>query len=136
MGKRAILCVDDEILVLISLIQELKDRFKYRYIYEQATDAFAALQTIDSLVNSGIEVIFIITDWLMPGMMGDEFLEHIAKSYPSIKSIMITGQADEEALVRVRTNQSVIGVFGKPWDSAELFQIIEQADPRPEDTPR
>lgn len=126
MTKKAILCVDDEIIILVSLIRELRFHFKSRYIYEQATDAKSALKIIDELAAENIEVIFIISDWLMPGMKGDEFLEEINAKHPEIRSIMITGQADVEAIERIKRINSVLAIFNKPWDPELLISTIEQ----------
>jgi len=74
MGKKAILCVDDEVIILLALVQELKRAFGSQYIYAQATDAQSALKIVEDLAADDIQVIFIISDCLMPGMKGDEFL--------------------------------------------------------------
>lgn len=129
MTKKAILCVDDEIIILVSLIRELRSHFKSRYIYEQATDAKGALKIIDELAAENIEVIFIISDWLMPGMKGDEFLEEINAKHPEIRSIMITGQADVEAIERIKRIDSVLAIFNKPWDPEVLISTIERHIP-------
>lgn len=126
MGGKAILCVDDEVIILLSMIQELKKVFGKRFIYEQAMDAASAIQTIDELAADGVKVILIISDWLMPGIRGDEFLETVAARHPEIKAIMITGHADQEAIDRVRGNGSVLAVLGKPWEPAELAEIIRR----------
>jgi len=126
MGGKAILCVDDEVIILLSMIQELKKVFGNRFLYEQAMDASSALQSIDELAADGVKVILIISDWLMPGIRGDEFLEIVTARHPEIKAIMITGQADREAIDRVRGNGSVLAVLGKPWEPAELAEIIRR----------
>ena len=123
---KAILCVDDEVIILLSIIQELKKAFGDRFVYEQALDATSAYSAIDDLAREGIRVILIISDWLMPGIRGDEFIEAVGKRHPEIKVIMITGQADGAALERIRKSESVIGVLGKPWNPAELAAIIRR----------
>jgi DNA-binding NtrC family response regulator len=125
-GRQAILCVDDEELMLFALTRELKRSFRQRYLYEQAVSAEQGLKAIEELMADGIEIVFIISDWLMPGMKGDEFLEAVHERYPSIHAIMITGQADKEAIARLKTNPSVLAVFSKPWNSAELIGLIER----------
>jgi CheY-like chemotaxis protein len=126
MACKAILCVDDEVIILLSLVQELKRAFGSEYQYEQAMSADAALKIVEELAQENIQVIFIISDWLMPGMKGDEFLEIVNRRHPEIKTIMITGQADQQAIERVRTIDSVVAVFNKPWSSAALIDIISK----------
>ena len=125
MSSKAILCVDDEVIVLLSLRQELKKTFGDTFIYEQATNAEIALEIIDELYGENIRIILIISDWLMPGMKGDEFLELVNNKHPDIKAIMITGQADEEVLEKMEQNSYMISIMKKPWDSRELIKLIE-----------
>jgi len=68
---KAILCVDDEILILLSLLRELKSFFGETFVYERATNANQAFKVIDELALEGIKLILIISDWLMPGIKGD-----------------------------------------------------------------
>jgi CheY-like chemotaxis protein len=126
---KAILCVDDEVIILLSLVQELKRAFGSQYVYEQAMNAKAALDLVEELTREHIQVIFIISDWLMPGMKGDEFLEIVKQRHPEIKAIMITGQADQQAIDRVKKIDSVVAVFNKPWSASVLIDIITKNSP-------
>ncbi len=125
-GKKAILCIDDEVVVLLALTRELKMAFGARFLYEQAIDAEQGLEAVEELSRDGIEVLFVITDWLMPGMKGDEFIEHVHARHPEINAIMITGQADQAAIERIRRNPAVRAVMPKPWNARELVKIIEE----------
>jgi len=125
-SKKAILCLDDEVVVLLALTRELKMAFGSRFVYEQATDAEHGLDAVEELSREGIEVIFVITDWLMPGMKGDEFIEHIHERHPEINAIMITGQADQAAIERIKRNPAVRAVMPKPWNARELVGTIEE----------
>jgi CheY-like chemotaxis protein len=122
--RKAILCVDDEIIILLSLVEELKLAFGGKFVYEQAIDAASALKIVEELSRDGVDVIFVISDWFMPGMKGDEFLEVIHRDYPEIRAILITGQADEAALSRISHNDSVVAIFNKPWNPVDLAEKI------------
>lgn len=126
MGKRAILCVDDEVIILLSMIQELKRSFGSRFVYEQAIDAESALETINDLEADGVTVILVISDWLMPGIKGDEFIDLVHQRYPAIKAVMVTGHADGEVIDRVLEGGSVVAVLEKPWRTSELAAVIER----------
>ncbi len=132
--KKAILCVDDEILILVSIIQELKRVFGTQYIYEQATDAESALEVVQELYREEVEVVYIISDWLMPGMKGDVFLDIVHDRYPFIKAVMITGHADQQAIARVKQNPSVLAVFSKPWSPVELIAVLSEPGNQNQDT--
>ena len=55
--RYAILCVDDEKIVLDSLKQQLKRNFGAKYLYEFAQDANEALGVIDELADEEIRMI-------------------------------------------------------------------------------
>ena len=124
MKNKAILCVDDEVIILAALKQELKSGFGDQYIIEAAMDADEAMAVLKELSVKGIAVRLIITDWLMPGIKGDELLINIKGTHPEIKSIMITGQADDAAIQRAKNEAGVHTVMGKPWSKEELFSAI------------
>lgn len=126
-AEKAILCVDDEPMILLALVQELKSAFNDGFIYEQALNAEMALDTIGELEEEGIKLVLILSDWLMPGMKGDAFLDRVAREHPAIKTIMITGQADKDAMERTRKIGSVQAILRKPWKPDELISIIRDS---------
>ncbi len=125
MSKPVILCVDDERIVLDSLRTQLAAAFGDAYIYERAEDAEEALDVINDLNEEGIRVILIISDWLMPGMKGDELLIKIHKNYPNVIKIMLTGQADEVAIERVQKHANLHCCLFKPWLESDLLETIK-----------
>ena len=125
MSKPVILCVDDERIVLDSLRTQLAAAFGDTYIYERAEDAEEALDVINDLNEEGISVILIISDWLMPGLRGDELLIQIHKNYPSVIKIMLTGQADEVAIERAKKQANLHSCLSKPWLESDLLETIK-----------
>ncbi|MBD2576965.1 response regulator [Oscillatoria sp. FACHB-1406] len=124
MPKPAILCVDDDTVVLESLKEQLKRRFGRRYSYETAQSAAEALEILEELDNDGIPILLAISDWLMPGMKGDEFLIEVHRKFPKVIKIMLTGQADEEAIARAKEQANLHYCLRKPWDENELAESI------------
>ncbi len=127
MTKSAILCVDDEIVILESLKEQLVRRFSDRYLYEVAECVDEAWEVIDELYGDGIKVLVIVSDWLMPGVKGDEFLIEVYRRYPSIVTVMLTGQADESAIERARKEAHLHTCLRKPWTEEELASVIATA---------
>ena len=72
--KPIIVCVDDEKFILDSLKTQLKSAFGDLYNYEIAESAVDALELIEELSDEGHSIVVIVSDWLMPGMKGDELL--------------------------------------------------------------
>ena len=125
MPKQAILCVDDEAIILLSVKQELQSHFKERFLYETALNAREALAIIDELSAEGIVFILVISDWLMPGMSGDEFLAKVKGSHPEIKTILLTGHASPDSIERMQREELTDSIILKPWKRNELIQKVE-----------
>ncbi len=125
--KQAILCVDDDRIILNSLKTQLKSAFGNTYAYEMAENGEDALELIEELSEDGSDenIVVIISDWLMPGMKGDEFLIKIHEKFPGIVTVMLTGQADEEAIQRAQKHANLHACVLKPWVEDELIQTIK-----------
>lgn len=124
---KAILLVDDEAILLLSLKQSLRLRFGPAYRYETSANGAEGLERVKELVTDGIQVVLVISDWLMPGMKGDEFLTRLHDLYPSIKLIMLTGHADESEMAGLSREVGLEAFIRKPWNAAQLFGIVERA---------
>jgi DNA-binding NtrC family response regulator len=113
-----ILLVDDDILILRTLVRLLKHA---RPDWETftATDAHSALQT---LKQSRFDVI--VTDITMPGLSGTELVELVRGAYPTISCVIHSTRAHAipESVV-----QQVHGVMQKPVSAEELCQVLDDA---------
>lgn len=125
MGKKAILCVDDESMILDSLKEQIENRLGDEYIYETAENAEEGLEVIEELVEDGTEVLIIVSDWLMPGIKGDEFLVEVHKRFPGIVKVMLTGQAQQEAINNAKDNADLHACLYKPWSEDDLINTIK-----------
>jgi len=126
MSAPAILCVDDEPLILLALKQELRSHFHERFHYETAVSAEEAFQVIDELEDEGITLILVLSDWMMPGMKGDAFLARVRRDHPGVRTVMITGHATPEALARIEREHLTDLVLIKPWKTEVLVEAIDR----------
>ncbi|MFB8789246.1 MAG: response regulator [Potamolinea sp.] len=126
MSKLAILCVDDEVTILNSLLRQMENAFGDSYLYEIAENAEEGLEVIEDMQDEDIGVIVIVSDWLMPGMKGDEFLIEVHKKFPKVVKILLTGQADEDAIERVKEEANLHRYLRKPWNNQELIECIQE----------
>jgi CheY-like chemotaxis protein len=122
-GEKAILCVDDEAIIVISIKQELKARYADRFVYETALSAEDALEVIGQLKSEGIDLALVISDWLMPGMKGDELLRRV-KAGGGARTILVTGQADRATVESLRRDGAVDEVVRKPWNFSEFMEMV------------
>jgi CheY-like chemotaxis protein len=123
-NKKLILCLDDEKIILDSLRMQLKNELPDNYIFEFSQDGEDGLNIIEEYYEEGIGVVVIVSDWLMPGMRGDEFLMRVHQKYPSIVKVMLTGQADEMAIERAYKEADLFKLLRKPWEKQELIKTI------------
>ncbi len=124
--NQAILCIDDEKIILDSLKSQLKEEFAPDFEIEVAESAQEGYEVIDELVEDGISLLLIVSDWLMPNVKGDEFLAKVHDKHPGIVKILLTGQADHEAIKRAYQTANLYDVVHKPWDKSQLVETIRK----------
>ncbi|WP_299488934.1 response regulator [Acaryochloris sp. IP29b_bin.137] len=127
MTKLAILCVDDEVIILNSLLRQLQTAFDDDYVYETAENASEALELIEELQEENTDLLVIVSDWLMPGAKGDEFLIQVHQQFPGVVKILLTGQADEGAVERAQSQANLHSCLRKPWNEQDLINCIQSA---------
>lgn len=121
-----IVCVDDEKIVLDSLNSQLTRNFGNNYNYEFAESAEEALDIIDDLCHEEDEMIYVvISDWLMPGMKGDELLIEVRKKVDNVKTILLTGHIDSKVIQEIEQSDKGIKCIYKPWNEKDLIALIE-----------
>lgn len=126
MEKPVIICVDDEQIILNSLNTQLGRKFGEDYELEFAESAEEALDLIDELSEEGLQVVMIISDQIMPGMSGDEFLTTVHQTNPEIIKILLTGQAALESAINAVNHADLYRYLTKPWEEADLILTIEK----------
>ncbi len=127
MSHLAILCVDDQKVILDSLKEQLKRNLKGIYELEIAESAEEALEILEELTEERVEVALIISDQIMPGMKGDELLIKVHQLYPQIIKIMLTGQADARAVGNVVNKANLYRYLDKPWEETDLILTVKEA---------
>lgn len=124
MERGILLCVDDEMMVLSALRDQLKRVYGDRHLIEIAESAEEGLEILDERAGDGYLPLVIISDWQMPGMKGDEFLIEAHRRFPHVIKIMLSGQADEEAILRAQTRANLHEFIVKPWSAEALLTSI------------
>ena len=117
--KPKLLVIDDE-------PDNLDLLFRTFYRDFQVLRANSGLEALELLDREG-EVAVIISDQRMPIMSGTEFLSQMAVKYPDTMRIILTGYTDVEDLVEAINTCKVFKYVTKPWDEAELRNVVSQA---------
>lgn len=113
-----LLLVDDEANVLNALRRELADD----YDIETFTSPVAALQRCGETTFD-----LVIADYKMPDMNGIEFLKQFGAAQPAAARILLSGEADIAALMRLINETHIYRFLTKPWDKTELLTSVAQA---------
>ena len=113
-----ILIVDDEEAILESL--ELTLGVEYRVF--TATSAEAGLEILDSE-----DIALVMSDQVMPGMSGVEFLERAIERNPRAVRMMLTGYADMPSLIAAINEGRIWRYIPKPWEPDDLRITVKRA---------
>ena len=127
MNKPIILCVDDESIVLESLEIELAKALGNDYLIEIAESGEEALEVIEEFLEAQHEIALVISDHIMPSMKGDELLKRIHALSPKTLKIMLTGQADLQAVTNAINHAKLYRYIAKPWQSEDLKLTVTEA---------
>lgn len=127
MTQTVILLVDDEKTILDSLCAQLGRLLPDEIECESAESAEEAWELLAELGERGARVVVVVSDWMMPGQRGDEFLNELRARYPAIGRVLLTGQADPCALARARDEAAVHRILFKPWRPEDLQAAIDHA---------
>jgi adenylate cyclase len=127
MKKPVIICVDDEPTILDSLEIDLLKAFEDKYLIETAESGEEALELLTELLAQNYEVPLIISDHIMPNMKGDELLRNVHAISPKSLTIMLTGQANLEAVTNAINYAKLYRYIAKPWQCDDLKLTATEA---------
>jgi putative nucleotidyltransferase with HDIG domain len=119
MTKKKVLFVDDEANVLDGLrrmLRSMRKEFDLNFA-ESGKQALALME--------GTTFDIIISDMRMPGIDGADLLIEVRRRSPHTIRVILTGQADDEALMR--TVGGAHQVLAKPCDSKQLTEILRKS---------
>ena len=114
-----ILCVDDEVNILLSLQRQLRKQFHL----ESALGPEKALAAIE---RDGPFAV-VVSDLQMPGMNGLELLARVRELSPATVRIMLTGQADLDTAIAAVNQGNIFRFLTKPCSAEELAGTLNAA---------
>ncbi|SMD02641.1 HDOD domain-containing protein [Sporomusa malonica] len=117
MGNR-ILFVDDERAILKAI-----ERLFFDTDYEIVT-ADSGEAGLRILAEEQVDVV--VSDIRMPGMDGHQFLRKVKTLYPATTRLILSGYAEENAILNSIVDGSSNMYLLKPWDGQELKNKIKQ----------
>jgi DNA-binding NtrC family response regulator len=115
--RPTILVVDDDEFALENVCMSIEQSGA------SAVPAASAQQALNRLREHRFQVI--VTDVKMPGMDGITFVERVKEDHPHMKFIVVTGYADESAVIRA-LRLGVNEFLKKPYRNVELLLAIDK----------
>ncbi|TXI92716.1 MAG: response regulator [Burkholderiaceae bacterium] len=122
-----ILCVDDDTTVLMALRTLLEHALGSQYLIEIAESGEEALEILEDLQKDGETIGVVISDFLMPGMRGDELLIEMHRRSPRTVTIMLTGQSDFDGVKKAINQANLYRFLEKPFNHEDIVLTVRSA---------
>src|SRR5688572_19605819 len=122
-----ILCVDDDSTVLQALRSVLSTHFGAEVELEFAQSGEEALEIAEELKAQNREPSVVITDFMMPGLRGDELLVRLHELSPNTVKILLTGQSDLSGVKRAINDANLYRFLEKPFVNEDIVLTVRAA---------
>jgi response regulator RpfG family c-di-GMP phosphodiesterase len=117
---RTVLFVDDELSILNAIERMYLERDDVRCLF-----ALSGREGLETLRHENVWVL--VSDYLMPGMRGIEFLARAKEVRPETVRIMMTAYADISIAIDAINKSEAYRFVTKPWNNKELMATIDEA---------
>jgi len=124
--KHSVMIVDDEIMVIRSIVRVLGNE---DYNYHFTTDPTAAVKILG---NTPIDVI--ISDQRMPHMTGLELLMQAKRVSPASIRILMSGYSDFDIVIAAINDGQIYQYITKPWNNEKFIHTVYNAIKNKEET--
>ena len=114
-----ILIVDDERDILNALKRTFAEDPYFVFSAENAAEGMAIL--------GQHKIKVVLSDELMPGMSGAEFLGQVSVKFPTVIRIILTGHASLNAAIKAINMGEIYRFFTKPWNELDLRFSVKAA---------
>ena len=125
--KYRLLLVDDELGIVKALTRVFRQEN-----YEVIT-AGSGKEALEKLAQGPVHLV--ISDFMMPGMNGAQFLHEVKLRSPETIRIMLTGHANTDAVMGAINEGAVYKFILKPWNDDDLRVTVALYMKEPEGEP-
>lgn len=126
MERLFIICVDDQSETLSAVSKDLEGFVPHCEV-EACESAAEALTLIDEIDAQGDFLAVVISDQVMPGMTGVDFLTELEQDrrFSDTRKILLTGQATHRDTVAAINKARIDHYIEKPWSPEQLEQAVK-----------
>ncbi|MEY4604130.1 MAG: hypothetical protein RIT43_1422 [Bacteroidota bacterium] len=123
--KYAVICVDDDPIILQLIDFQMKKLVnESSTIVETSVDPNEVLAKLEEIKSYGLELLFMVTDYQMPGKNGAELIRKVKSQMPELPCILLSGQANDVAVDELKRDGLLYAFIGKPWKEEEMRVTI------------
>jgi CheY-like chemotaxis protein len=113
---RKIVVIDDDALVLRSLVRQL-ERPGYEVV--------GFTSGCEALPHLSEDVALVASDYNLPAMDGVAIARAVRARCPNTKVLLLTGSTETEAIAQAMQQQVVNGLLFKPWSLGALRGLVD-----------
>jgi len=117
---RTVLFVDDEQAIRSAIERMYLERDDVRCLF-----AASGQEGLEILERE--EVWVVVSDYMMPGMRGIEFLSRVKGVRPDTLRIMMTAHADLSIAIDAINKSEAYRFVSKPWNNQDLMDTVDEA---------
>lgn len=120
-----ILCLDDQREVLNSLLEDLNP-LESQIEIEACENVDEARDVIEDIDNAGDYLAVVISDHIMPGTTGVDFLISLKKDprFRNTRKVLLTGLATHQDTIEAINKAQLDKYIEKPWQKEDLLYKI------------
>ncbi|MES2859266.1 MAG: diguanylate cyclase [Pseudomonadota bacterium] len=127
MQSGIVLCVDDDSTVLNALRTVFANHFGAEVEFEFAESGEEALEIDADIRSQGRELALVVSDFMMPGLRGDELLVRLHATSPNTVKILLTGQSDMSGVKRAINDANLYRFLEKPFVNEDIVLTVRAA---------
>ena len=127
MTRAAVICIDDERGVLLSLRDQLSRILENDCTIELAQNDSEALSLLAELADAKVPVPVVICDQALSNTHGHLLLSQIHQRYPQTRTVLLTGLAQLNDVVYAVNYANLYRYLSKPWDEIDLGLTVREA---------
>lgn len=105
----------------------LSSHFGSELQLEFAESGEEALEIEAELREGGEEISLVISDFMMPGLRGDELLVKLHERSPNTTKILLTGQSDASGVKRAINEANLYRFLEKPFVNDDIVLTVREA---------
>jgi two-component system, cell cycle sensor histidine kinase and response regulator CckA len=118
-GKATIMVVDDEVSLRQMLVRQLRSE-GYNVV-----EAGYGLEALAVARSSAEPVDLVLSDIIMPGMIGTELAQRLLAEHPGIRVVLMSAHTLNPVVADPNCRPGNVPVLAKPFEGQKMLALVE-----------